>query len=417
MNKSVLVLLDFSKAYDTVWREKLMLTMGERGVPRLLLKWLRGFLHNRLANVKFCDAVSGTRTMKQGLPQGSVLSPILFVFYINELANILPDSVTSTLFADDVGILATNRDRDTAQRLAQEAVDVVVKWSREWKLNLNATKSEVSFFSTWTGEADHLPTVIIEGTPIPFKQNPRLLGVYLDRQLTFNAQVKHIKEEITKKFSMLAALANTEYGWRKDDLKVVYHAFISSKMHYASAAWQPWLSESNVKVLDSIQNRALRIMSGQVASSPVEALRAEMDIPSFATQRDRRCLLAKEIAERRPEDHPRRLALESVVKTKNQRNNWGRRSLELTKLLPEDAAPRLPLTTSLCDPWKLDKNFTVESTLPGVKSRNDVEEMKRDAAIKAISEFNSVITIYTDGSAEAGCKKGGSAVIITENSQ
>ena len=74
----------------------------------------------------------------------------------------------------------------------------------------------------------------------------------------------------------------------------------------------------------------------------MEALRAEMDIPSFATQRDRRCLLAKEIAERRPEDHPRRLALESVVKTRNQRNSWGRKSQELTKLLPEDVAPRLP---------------------------------------------------------------------------
>ena len=178
--------------------------------------------------------------------------------------------MVSTLFADDVGILATHRDKEEAQKAAQNAVDIVVKWSKEWKLNLNATKSEVSFFSTWNGDAEHKPTVIVEGTNIPFKKNPRLLGVYLDRQLTFNAQVKHVKEEVTKKFGMLSALANTEYGWRKEDLKVVYSAFINSKMHYAAAAWQPWLSDTNVQVLDALQNKALRIMSAQVASTPVD---------------------------------------------------------------------------------------------------------------------------------------------------
>ena len=106
--------------------------------------------------------------MRQGLPQESVLSPILFVFYINELGDLLPESVLSSLFADDVGILATNRDRKKAEQEAQKVVDIVVEWSHRWKLTLNTSKSEVSYFSTWGKEKDHHPTVKIDNSTIPF---------------------------------------------------------------------------------------------------------------------------------------------------------------------------------------------------------------------------------------------------------
>ena len=149
MERSVLVLLDFSKAYDMVWQEKLLVDMIEKGVPMQYVHWLRGFLLNRQANVRFCEATSKTYKMRQGLPQGSVLSPILFLFYINECADRLSalveedgsPSITCSLFADDVSILGTHRDRLEVQKKAQAAVDVVVEWSKEAKLMLNAGKS------------------------------------------------------------------------------------------------------------------------------------------------------------------------------------------------------------------------------------------------------------------------------------
>ena len=130
MNRSILVLLDFSKAYDMVWKERLLLTMSEKGVPMQMVRWLRGFLENRQANVRFCDAMSGTRKMRQGLPQGAVLSPTLFLFYINELASILPSSTVSSLFADDVSALGTNKCREKAAQQVQETVDIVVEFSK-----------------------------------------------------------------------------------------------------------------------------------------------------------------------------------------------------------------------------------------------------------------------------------------------
>merc|ERR1712048_1254524 len=77
--KAVLVLLDFSKAYDTVWRENLLMTMIEDGVPMIMVRWLFSFFQNRQAQVNFSGVLSKSRKFKQGLPQGSVLSPVLFL--------------------------------------------------------------------------------------------------------------------------------------------------------------------------------------------------------------------------------------------------------------------------------------------------------------------------------------------------
>ena len=88
-------------------------------------------------------------------------------------------------------------------------------------------------------------------------------------------------EEATKKLRMLSALAHSEWGWHKDDLKMIGNKFISSKINSVESTWQPWLSDSKIQELDRTQNRTTRLMTAQVKSSPVEALRAEIDMPSF----------------------------------------------------------------------------------------------------------------------------------------
>ena len=145
MNRAVMVLLDFSKAYDTVWRERLLLSMSDQGMPLTMIRWLKCFLTNRQARVRFNGVLGHSKEMKQGVPQGSVLSPIMFLFYINNLARILPKNNINTLFADDVGTLSIRKTLAEAEQAAQLSVDVVSSWAKAWKLNLNASKSEASF--------------------------------------------------------------------------------------------------------------------------------------------------------------------------------------------------------------------------------------------------------------------------------
>jgi len=114
--RSVLVLLDYSKAYDKVWREELqelLMTMHEVGVPAVFLQWFRGFLLNRQARVSYNDTLGRTRRIRQGLPQGSVLSPLLFLFYINSVSDNIPKSVNCAMYADDVSLWASHRCKES----------------------------------------------------------------------------------------------------------------------------------------------------------------------------------------------------------------------------------------------------------------------------------------------------------------
>ena len=210
--KAVLVLLDFSKAYDTVWRERLLMTMIEDGVPMIMVRWLFSFFQNRQAQVKFSGVLSKSRIFKQGLPQGSVLSPVLFLFYINQLAKILPHGTINSLFADDVSALAIENTKEQAEATAQRTVDVVSDWSQDWKVQINARKSEASFFSTWNMEANWLPEILVGVELVRKERNPQLLGVYLDRTLHFGHHVDKLVEKPNPSIRCCVLLANNQIG-------------------------------------------------------------------------------------------------------------------------------------------------------------------------------------------------------------
>ena len=161
MQRSVLTLLDFSKAYDTVWREKLLLHMLNTGIPLTFIRWIRSFLTNRRGCVQLFNVFSSSCRFTQGLPQGSVIAPLLFLFYINNLATTVNNDAVIALFADNVSILTTARKREDAEATAQSVVSSVVTWSQEWKLDLNAEKSEVCPFSTWSNDSSWNPSIFI----------------------------------------------------------------------------------------------------------------------------------------------------------------------------------------------------------------------------------------------------------------
>ena len=122
---SVLALLDFSKAYDTVWGEKLPLHILDIGIPATIIRWLYSFLNDRRARVQLFNILSSCRRFRQGLTQGSALVPLRFLFYISDLANKLSEEAVIAMFADDVSILTTARNEVDAKCLAQAEVDIV----------------------------------------------------------------------------------------------------------------------------------------------------------------------------------------------------------------------------------------------------------------------------------------------------
>ena len=220
MQRSVLTLLDFSKAYDTVWREKLLLHMLNTGIPPTFTCWIRSFHIDHMGRVQLFNVFSSSCRFTQGLPQGSVLTPLLFLFYINDLTTMINDDAVIAHFADDVSILTTARKREDAEATAQAVVSSVVTWSQEWKLNLNVEKSELCPFSTWSNDSSWNPTIFIGYQKVCINTTPHLLGVILDKSLTFNAHLKKLTTSLASSTRIIRATAHTSSGWYHSTLKM-----------------------------------------------------------------------------------------------------------------------------------------------------------------------------------------------------
>ena len=233
---------------------------------------------------------------------------------------------------DAVSILASDNKKEQATKKAQAAVDIVNKWSKEWKLNLNADKSEVTFFTMASNEMSYKPDIVIGNTSIKVNLNPRLLGVHLDCKLSFNKHVEKITEKSVSKMRLLAAVSNSEWGWRKQDLRKIFIAHVRSVVDFVGSAWQPWLSKTQIKKLDIVQNKALMMITRQAKSSPLEGLRREAQVPSIQSVVKTTCAVSREKALRYPEDHPRRECRDAnVLDRLNKRNNCRTMGINLTR--------------------------------------------------------------------------------------
>ena len=189
--RTVLALLDYSRAYDRVWREKLLDGLMDAGLPRRFLLWIAAFLRNRQGRV-VCDGERGRRRIfRQGLPQGSVLAPLLFLFFVNGLVKEV-SGVRVSLYADDVAVWAQDRLKEKALQRVEVAVGRIARWSAERKLQLSEGKCTLSLFSQHPGEASWQPESVVEGLRLRFDPHPVFLGVTFDRVLSFRPHAEKV---------------------------------------------------------------------------------------------------------------------------------------------------------------------------------------------------------------------------------
>lgn len=178
------VFFDFSKAFDRVSHSKLMFKLIKIGLHPLLLKWLGEYLTGRTLQVKVKNAFSTIRNVTSGVPQGGVLSPILFSIYTADLPNVLRDSrVVCKQFADDLKIYCEFVEDDS--QCLQQAIDIVEKWSKSWQLPLAAEKTKVMRI----GKSNSIPNYEIGGLPIAVADKVVDLGFHYNNKLNFQSTI------------------------------------------------------------------------------------------------------------------------------------------------------------------------------------------------------------------------------------
>ena len=197
---------------------------------------------------------------------------------------------------------------------------------------------------------------------------------------------------------------------------MAFHALLHSNLDYAAPPWQPWLSDTNLSNLDRLQNRSLRLITGQLVSTPLEALRLEADVQSYSTCSKRLILKANEKARRSTDDHPKRIALNVNIPQRLQsRSSFRRKAEELSSLLPPDLQHRQNIIHFPSPPWQQSSSHTgrISTSVPGITSRADDNNIKQQCSLSTIASYQVDYIVYTNGSASGGTRNGGAAAVVT----
>ena len=175
--------IDFSRAFDSISHRKLLFKLNKYGISGNLLNILESFLINRTQRVIITNVVSDEVVITSGVPQGSVLGPLLFIVYVNDLCDIFTKDVTSKMFADDAKLYTEIRTHLDVEAL-QHNIDRLCKWSCEWQLNLSINKCNIIDFYCKTNTFADIENSI-DCTKLDSLHEVKDLGVILIIAFTF----------------------------------------------------------------------------------------------------------------------------------------------------------------------------------------------------------------------------------------
>jgi len=377
-----------------------------------LIRWLQVWLSNRRAWVKVGKCRSKSRMFKEGLPQGSVLSPLLFLVFINDLVKRLSETVQVSAFADDLAVWCSSRRVDECSRGLQRGCDIVVEWCKEWLMVLAEGKCSVTLFSLSARDASMAGLrVLLNGVEVVREKSPRFLGVTFDSRLFFQPHVAGVVAKAEKRVNMMRCLAGREWGWKREMLRRTYLSLVQSVLLYGSSAWGPWLSEAGWMKLERVQLRAARVICGMLRSAPCEALRAECGLVELKKVAEMRWVMELDKCKRAGQEDMRSRWGNVVRRVRLKRGGWRNKAVECERSFVPVGVGRCGQRMSV-PPWCDWSRITWK--ISGERGRTETES--REDGMRRLFECGERdFWIYTDGSA-GGMRNGGAGVVVVSGS-
>ena len=273
--------LDISKAFDKVWHDGLIHKLKCCGISGNLLTFLQDYLSNRHQRVTLNGTTSDWRSISAGVPQGSVLGPLLFLIYINDLTDNIKSQMR--LFADDSSIFTPVKDvLNTHEQLVND-LETVSTWGHQWKMvfNPDITKQAIEVIFSVKKKKPYHPELSFNGVPVAREDDTKHLGVHLDTRLNFS---KHITEAIrnaTKGLSLMKYLS--KFVSRKV-LDLCYKLYVRPHLDYGDVIYHNQ-REDLMKLIEQVQYKAALIVSGCWQGTSREKMYDELGWESLSDRR------------------------------------------------------------------------------------------------------------------------------------
>ena len=240
----------------------------------------------------------------RGVPQGSVLGPVLFSLLINDIPPSLPSSVSCFLYADDLAIWFSYPSVPTAAEATQGALFRLEHWSEYWCLSLNPNKCEASFFSVDPQQANLQSNLLLLDTCLRFNPTPTFLWVTFHHNLSFSKHVSSLKAKFFPHLKALRCISASSWGLSKESPSVLYKAFLRPLFTYASPGWFPFLIVTNITKLEHLHRATSRAITGCLSSSPIPLLLFVASLPPLRVTLTHFTLSSDERALRLPTSFP-----------------------------------------------------------------------------------------------------------------
>ena len=255
---NAVVFLDLKKAFDTVDHIMLLSKLFEYGIGGIAHDWFKSYLENRNQKCFVNGSLSDCEFLTCGIPQGTILGPVLFILCINDLPNCLSNAVVR-MYADDTHLTLACNNIETTNDVMNHDLSNVNKWLVANKLTLNSSKTELMLVGSQQRLCtyDTSPDLTIDGNAINQVKCVKSLGVHIDDNLSWNVHIDTISKKIA---SGIGALKRCEPFVSQTTLQSIYNALIQLHFDYCSEVWGH-CGATLANKLQISQNRAARILT------------------------------------------------------------------------------------------------------------------------------------------------------------
>jgi hypothetical protein len=274
---TVAAFLDFKRAFETIDRERLLDKLAKYGFKEESIKLIRSFLTDRKQYVHVNDKKSSSIDINIGVPQGSVLGPLLFILYINDLPLHLREILIS-IFADDTLLAATADTFEKAANKLNQNLKIVTIWLKANKVKLNVSKTKCLVITMTPQKLNQLSTdmreypITIEGTNIEYVSSIKYLGVKIDNYLKFDEHIDYVIEKASTKISYLGRLSRI---LSKKSKILIYNCIVAPHFEYcASVLWGA--GDVYLSKLQILQNRGMRSILNSKYDKPINEMLTEL---------------------------------------------------------------------------------------------------------------------------------------------